>query len=243
VLSLVGDVDPEEVAVMVEAALTTGRKAEGATAPPAPKDEPGPSSRLVARLVRPKAQAHLVLGHRGLALADPDRFALEVMSSTLSGQGGRLFLELRDKQSLCYAVSAFSVEGIDPGTFAIYMGTSPEKVDTALTGIEQLLETLAAEGITAAELDRTKRYLLGSHDIGLQRLGARASAMALNELYGLGFLSHRDYAARISAVTLEQVRTVAARLLDPQRRVLAIVGPDGTGGPPANTAPDGMPTV
>ncbi len=241
VLSLVGDVDPEEVAVMVEAALATGRAAQGTAPPPAPRDEPPPSSRLVARLVRPKAQAHIVLGHRGLALADPDRFALEVMSSTLSGQGGRLFLELRDKQSLCYAVSAFSVEGIDPGTFAIYMGTSPEKVDTALTGIEQLLETLSQEGITPAELDRTKRYLLGSHDIGLQRLGARASAMALNEVYGLGFLTHQDYAARISAVTLDQVRAVAARLLDPKRRVLAIVGPEGTGGPPANAAPAGMP--
>lgn len=238
VFALVGDVDPERVAAMVEASLTSARRVDGAAAPtPAPVVEPAPGERRVARLVRPKAQAHLVVGHRGIALTDPDRFALEIVSSTLSGQGGRLFLELRDKRSLCYAVSAFSVEGIDPGSFAVYMGTSPEKVDTALAGIEELLERLAAEGITAAELDRSKRYLVGSHDIGLQRLGARGSAMALNELYGLGYQNHVEYAARIEGVQLDDVRRVAARLLDPTKRVVSIVGPEGTGGPAANFEP------
>jgi zinc protease len=190
----------------------------------------------VARLTRARAQAHLVTGVRGLTLDDDDRFPLELLSSALSGQGGRLFLELRDKQSLCYSVSSFAVEGIEPGSFAVYMGTSPDKVDRALAGIDALLAAVADQGITAAELERGKRYLVGSHQIGLQRLGSRASAMALNELYGLGHLAHRSYEARIDAVQLADVQRVASKVLS-GARVTTVVGPEGTGGPAATLDP------
>jgi zinc protease len=186
----------------------------------------------VARLLRERAQAHLVTGTTGLRLADQDRFALEVLVSALSGQGGRLFLELRDKQSLCYSVSAYAVDGLEPGTFSVYMGTSPDKVDRAFEGIDTILKTLVDEGITAAELDRAKRYLLGSHAIGLQRTGARATTMALNSLYGLGHLAHRDHQHKLAAVTLDDVRRVAQKVLT-RPRVTTVVGPEGTGGPAA----------
>jgi zinc protease len=183
-------------------------------------------------LVRERAQAHLVTGTTGLRLADQDRFALEVLVSAMSGQGGRLFLELRDKQSLCYSVAAYAVDGLEPGTFSVYMGTSPDKVDRALEGIDGILATLVSDGITAVELDRAKRYLLGSHAIGLQRTGARATTMALNALYGLGHLAHRDHQQKLGAVTLDDVRRVAQKVLT-RPRVTTVVGPEGTGGPTA----------
>jgi zinc protease len=234
VLSLVGDVDPEDIIDAVTDALA-GLSTASAE-PPSPGKESAPASARTARLVRPRAQAHLVTGVRGLTLDDQDRFALELLSSALSGQGGRLFLELRDKQSLCYSVSAFAVEGIEPGSFAVYMGTSPDKVDRALAGIDDLLAALAGSGLTAAELERSKRYLIGSHQIGLQRLGARASAMALNELYGLGHLAHRQYPMHIEAVALTDVKRVAKKLLA-GARVTTVVGPEGTGGPAATFEP------
>ena len=52
-----------------------------------------------AELRKDRAQAHLVIGFRGLALDDPDREALEVLTQVLSGQSGRLFLELRDRRA------------------------------------------------------------------------------------------------------------------------------------------------
>ena len=227
VLSFVGDVDPDEICELVAAALP----AADAAVPPSPGLEQDPPAR-VARLVRERAQAHLVTGVRGLSLDDGDRFALEILTSTLSGQGGRLFLELRDRQSLCYSVNSFSVEGIEPGSFAVYMGTSPDKVDRAFAGINALLDAIAQDGITQAELDRARRYLTGSHAIGLQRLGSRGTAMALNDLYGLGHLAHTHYVERISAVVLADVRRVAQHILS-RARVTAVVGPEGTGGPPA----------
>jgi zinc protease len=184
----------------------------------------------VARLVRDRAQAHLVTGTTGLRLADDDRFALEVLVSALSGQGGRLFLELRDKQSLCYSVAAYAVDGLEPGSFSVYMGTSPDKVDRALEGIDGILKGLVDDGVTSAELDRARRYLLGSHAIGLQRSGARSTTMSLNALYGLGHLAHRAHQEKLAAVTLDDVRRVAQKVLM-RPRVTSVVGPEGTGGP------------
>lgn len=228
VLCFVGDVDPDHIFSVVEDHLQD----DGGVAPPSPAEEASPLEARVARLVRDRAQAHLVTGVSGLRLVDQDRFALEVLVSSLSGQGGRLFLELRDKQSLCYSVAAYAVDGLEPGSFSVYMGTSPEKVDQALAGIDQILATIVAEGITEHELVRAKRYLLGSHAIGLQRSGARATTMVLNQLYGLGHLAHIKHQERLGAVTLDDVRAVAKKILT-RPRITSVVGPEGTGGPPA----------
>ena len=228
VLCFVGDIDPDRVLSFVDEALDN----DETLPPPQPTIEAPPEAPRVARLLRERAQAHLVTGTTGLRLADQDRFALEVLVSALSGQGGRLFLELRDKQSLCYSVSAYAVDGLEPGTFSVYMGTSPDKVNRAFEGIDKILLTLVDDGITAAELDRAKRYLLGSHAIGLQRTGARATTMALNALYGLGHLAHRDHQHKLAAVTLDDVRRVAQKVLT-RPRVTTVVGPEGTGGPAA----------
>ncbi|MCP4498440.1 MAG: insulinase family protein [Deltaproteobacteria bacterium] len=206
----------------------------------APIEEEVYDGMQIARRVRDRAQAHMILGTRGFQLSDSRRHVLEVLSAILSGQGGRLFLELRDRQSLCYSVSAFSVEGIEAGSFSIYMGTSPDKVDQGLKGIEDLVDELMQDGVTDKEIARAKRYLIGTHDIGLQRLGARANLMSFNALYGLGFAAHLEYAKHIEAVTAEDVRVLAQEMLDVNRRVLSIVGPEDTGGPKANCDPKGV---
>jgi len=238
VLSVVGDVDPDAIA----ARFAEATRAQPFRAAPSSTWEPAPEAPLdadrVVRAVRDRAQAHVVVGVRGLSIHDPRRHALEVLCATLSGQGGRLFLELRDKQSLCYSVSAFSVEGIEPGSVSVYMGTSPDKVERARAGIDDVLARVVDEGITDAELARAQRYLVGTHDIGLQRLGARATTSSLNTLYGLGHDAHMRYDERIRAVTRDDVLALVRALFVEQKRVLAIVGPEGTPGPEANADAD-----
>ncbi len=229
VLCFVGDIDPDRAFAFVEEHL----EADQGVPPPQPQAEPDPTASAVKRLVRDRAQAHLVTGVRGLTLKDDDRYPMEALVAALSGQGGRLFLELRDKQSLCYSVAAYAVDGLEPGSFAVYMGTSPDKVERALEGINIILQQLVDEGIPAEELKRSQRYLLGNHAIGLQRTGARATTMVLNELYGLGHLAHHDHQKKLAAVTVDDVRRVAKKVLS-RTRITAIVGPEGTSGPVAS---------
>ncbi|MBW2447655.1 MAG: insulinase family protein, partial [Deltaproteobacteria bacterium] len=115
-LAIAGDVDPDEVAVRVSTHLAG--LPDGPFEAPAPPDEAAPQEIREAELHKDRAQAHLVIGFRGLSVRDEDRFDLDVISQLLAGQGGRLFLDLRDRRSLAYAVNAVNVEGIAPGYFA-----------------------------------------------------------------------------------------------------------------------------
>jgi zinc protease len=225
-LAVVGDVDPDRVLAMTSAALK-GDLGETA-APPPPPAEPRPAEPRRADKVLEKAQAHFVLGYLGVRLTDADRFPLEVLSSVLSGQGGRLFVELRDKRSMAYSVTSMNVEGLDPGYFAVYMGTSPEKVCAAIEGVHQELDRVRQEPVGKEELARAQRYLVGSHAIGLQRRSAAAGAIAFDHAYGLGPEAHRQYAQHIEAVRAENILAVARKWLDPRGEVLAVVGPKTT---------------
>jgi zinc protease len=222
-LAVVGDVDTDEVVARARALL--GGTGRGAAAAPVMPAEPPWSGPREARRTLQKAQTHLVLGFPGARVTDDWRRPLEVLQTMLSGQSGRLFLELRDKRSMAYSVSAMSLEGVDPGYFAVYMGTSPEKVEAALAGIRAELSRLTEELVSEAELSRAREHLIGTQAIGLQRNGARAGLMALDACYGLGPEAYREYPQAIARVTAEDVRAVARRVIDWQRCAVAIVGP------------------
>ncbi|MBC7976221.1 MAG: insulinase family protein, partial [Myxococcales bacterium] len=172
-----------------------------------------------------RAQAHLVVGFPGATVDATDRFALEVLVAVLGGQGGRLFAELRDRQALTYRVSAHSVEGVDPGFVAIYLSCAPDKLEAAVAGVRRELDRLRSEGITAAELARAQSYLIGSHQIAMQRRSAIANAMAYHEAYGLGWQAWRDYDAQIRAVTPAAIAAAAASYLRDDRAITATVRP------------------
>lgn len=221
-LAVVGDVDTD--AVIARARQLFGAAGDAA-APPTMPVEPAWTGPREARHALQKAQTQLVLGFNGARVSDAWRRPLEVMQTLLSGQSGRLFLELRDKRSMAYSVSAMVMEGVDPGSFSVYMGTSPEKVDAALDGIRTELSKLRDELISDEELSRAREHLIGTQGIGLQRNGARAGVMALDACYGLGAEAWRDYAGEIAAVTAHDVREVARRVIDFERSALAVVGP------------------
>ncbi len=164
-----------------------------------------------------------MLGFPGLALDDPDLPALDVLTQVLSGQGGRLFLELRDRKSLAYSVSAFSIEGLDPGTWGVYIASAPDKQDESLAGLREQLSRILDEPIAPEELDRARAYLIGSQAVSLQPFGTQATLLSLDELYGLGPTWHTSYADRISAVTPRDVERVARRIIVLDSSVVAVV--------------------
>lgn len=227
-LAIVGDVDPAEVVVKARALFGAHQRAAASFEAPAPEKliEPPPRAPREVSRVQNKQQAHVVYGFPGTTLKDRDRFALEVMSTILSGQGGRLFVELRDRRGLAYRVSAFSVEGIDPGYVAVYIATSPENLDVAIAGIKEELRRITEEPVPAVELERAKRYLVGAHEISLQRRSALASTLAFHECYGLGWDEYLRYAPSVLAVTAADVQRVARKYLDPERSILATIRPD-----------------
>ena len=212
-IAVVGDVDPDVIGRLVEdrfgSMQTADPKSDRFMLPPEESREPGIRE---SELIKDRAQAHLVIGFRGITLGDPDRFALELISQMLAGQGGRLFLELRDRQSLAYTVAATNIEGLAPGYFSLYIATAPEKLDRARAGIFEEIDRLVSVAPSAQELQHAIRYGPGSFAISSQRSHSRAAHIALDSVYGLGPDHTEAYPAAIAQVTPEDILRVAQRI-------------------------------
>jgi zinc protease len=161
----------------------------------------------------------------GATIQSPDRFALEVLMTLLTGQSGRLFLELRDRRSLAYDVSGLSFEGIEPGSLAFYLAVDPSRLSEAHAALLTELDRIVREPPEAEELERARRFLIGNQAISLQRNGARAAVLALNTLYGLGAKEHVEYPERIKAVSRDDVLRVARKYLLLRSPTLVVIGP------------------
>jgi zinc protease len=221
VLAVVGDVDPERLLRSLEVYLADWKK-PGTVALPArgPSFKPGKHE---ASITKNKEQVHVVIGFPGIALADPDAPALDVLTQLLSGQAGRLFLELRDRKSLAYTVSAFTIAGVDPGSWGVYIASAPDKLTQSLDGLNAELQRVLDNPIGDDELERARNYLIGSQAVSFQRLSMQASAFALDELYGLGARHSLEYPQRIAAVTRADVERVARRIIQLETPIVAIV--------------------
>jgi zinc protease len=233
-LAIAGDVELDEVIAAAEQRFGPVARAARAAPPTASPlgaaalgqgGRPAEAREVYRYLDR--AQAHLVIGFPGATVDAADRFALEVLVAILGGQSGRLFAELRDRRALAYRVSAHSVEGVDPGFVAIYLSCAPDKLGAAVAGVREQLARLRADGVTAAEVERARSYLIGSHRIAMQRRAAVASAMAYHEAYGLGWQAWTGHDAAIRAVTPAAVAQAVATYLRDDRAITATIRPPG----------------
>jgi zinc protease len=237
VLAVVGDVNAEYVAGKVAEAFKDF-KAGGAPLWRPPVEERQTSIRSTGKELA-KAQTHVGAAFLATPVGHPDGYALKVLAETLSGQGGRLYLKLRDEKSLAYSVSAFLKEGADPGIFGVYIATAPEKRDEALEGILGEIDALRKAEVPDAELRRAKNSLIGGYEIGLQDTSDQAANLATNELMGLGYGFHKVYPDKIEAVTAADVLMVAREYLTLDAYTVSIVGPkaEAPGGDAAGRGP------
>jgi zinc protease len=223
VLTVVGDVDLNQAASAVQKEL--GKIQKSNFVPPKVPKEPPLQKTRKSEVYKEKEQAHFVLGFPGATVQSRDRYVLDVLDAALSGMGGRLFYELRDKESLAYALAFISNVNLDPGYICVYMGTHPDKIETAIAGVLRELKKVKDEGLTDDEVERAKRYLIGNFEIGLQTNGAHAGQMSVDELMGLGYDHLERYPNEIQKVTREDVHRVAKEYFKLEAYALAIIRP------------------
>ena len=220
VICLSGDISPKDAADQFEKHLgkLTPQKLYKA-----PTSVLIPEKSKLSKIQMSKEQAHIILGFLGVGNNHIDRHALQVLIAAISGQGGRLFIELRDKMHLAYSVSGFNVFGINTGFIGFYLGTRQANVNIAVNALKTLVQNIKEKGLTTSELKRAKRYLIGSFEIELASNANMAAQISLSEAYGLGHLSHEKYSERIKKVTLAKVQDAAMKYLDLDKHVLAMV--------------------
>ncbi len=228
VLAVAGAVKAKEVRDLVEKIFgdwkSPGKKKssgidEESILPPDPPSRPD-----FVRIIKDREQLHILIGFLGTTLSSEDRYALEILDTVLSGQSGRLFTSLRDKQSLAYSLSSFSHFGLDTGSFGIYIGTSPGKKDLAIKAVWKELFKARQEPIAEEELVKARNLLVGQYELGLQTHGAQAMDMGLNETYNLGLDFGSRYITALESVTPEQILEAAVKYIQPDHYVMVTVG-------------------
>ena len=230
VLAVFGNVDAETVCARVEtlfADMPAGEKALGQPPLPLPLTEARSAEKF-----EDKEQAVLMIGYPGTTIGSPDRYALELIDEASSDLGSRFFIRIREELGLAYFVGSSQMLGLAPGVFTFYVGTDPLKVELVREAFSGEIAKLAADGLTAQELTRAKKKLLGKQAISYQSNASLAYTSALDELYGLGYLNHKAMAAQLEAITLEEVREVARRYFHQKPSVTVVVRPEKAA-PPA----------
>ncbi len=174
-------------------------------------------------LEKDKEQSHVIVGWQGISITDPDRYILQIIQAVMAGQGGRLFLELRDKNSLAYSVSPIRMESLETGYFGGYIACSPDKVTKAIDMFHIEFNKIKNTPISRTELERAQRYLIGQHDIGLQRKSSVCNTIAFDDFYGNSIEESLNIAATYQKITQEDVLRVSKKIFD-TNYIVSIVG-------------------
>ncbi|HKW12450.1 MAG TPA: pitrilysin family protein [Gemmatimonadaceae bacterium] len=218
VVGIVGSGDPDALAELAAREFADLGESRG----PQLAAPEWPSGVTISAERREKAQTAIGLLFQGPSRSDTDRFAASMIASVASGLGGRFFDELRDKQSLCYTVTAFSSARRAAGTFGAYIATSPEKEAAARDGLLAQFRRLRDEPVSAEELERAQTYAVGVHAIQQQSGGSVLAEVVDSWLFGrLSDLATFEQSVR--GVTAQRMQQLARKYFDPDRRVEGIV--------------------
>ena len=223
VVAIAGNVDPRQVEEQV-AAFWSDHPA-GSPSSWFPATEPRHVGARCALRYKKTEQSHLCLAVRGLPLDHPDRHALALLSVILGeGMSSRLFMELREKQGLVYDVHSYVSHFLDTGAFTVYAGVDPPKTVAALRVILEELVRLR-DGVQAEELVKAKEMSKGRLLLRLEDSRSVAGWLGGQELLLGEVRTPEEVIELVEAVTEEDLRRVAQKLLVTDQLHMALVGP------------------
>ncbi|HEX3509875.1 MAG TPA: pitrilysin family protein [Solirubrobacteraceae bacterium] len=226
VIAAAGSIEHERL-VELAAAAVPERTAPADTAALETAPPPADSEQRVRFLEKETEQFHVCIGGLGITRHDERRFALRVLEGVLGGTtSSRLFQEVRERRGLAYSVFSFSNLFARSGEFGLYLGTRPENLPAAVEVVAAELARFLEDPASDAEIERSRENLKGRMMLGLESTGARMSRLGGSLLAGLPLLSLGELIERVDAVSVEDLRALAAELIAPERLSVVAVGPD-----------------
>lgn len=171
-------------------------------------------------------QSTIVSGQFTTSKTDPDFYSFSVLDFIL-GSGGfssRIFSAVRNNEGLAYSAGSFYRARTNYGVFGTYAFTKTASTFQALQLMDSILRDAKAGSITQAELDWAKKSILNSFIFSFEQPGQIAvQQMTLTyDKLPDDYLS--TYRKKIEAVTLNDLKRVAAKYLNEKRRLTLIVG-------------------
>ena len=226
VISAVGDITPAELGVLLDHLL--GDMPETG-APMPPRAELGLTGG-VSVVDYDTPQSVVIFGQQGLAMDDPDFFAAYVINQIL-GEGGfasRLMEEVREKRGLTYGIYTYLAPKDLAETWQGSFASANGKVAEAIAVTRAEWARMATGEVTDQELNDAKTYLTGAYPLrfdGNGQIAGILAGMQLNHM-PIDYVNTRN--AKVEAVTKEDIKRVAQRLLNADALRFVVVGkPEG----------------
>jgi len=222
-IGVVGDITAAELAPLLD--RTFGGLPEQVQRPSVAVVAPDGAGRLEV-VHQDIPQSQVIFGAAGIARDDPDWYAAYVLNYVLGGGGltSRLSDQVRERRGLAYSVYS-SLYPLDYAALHLGgVGTRNDSVAEALQVIRDELRQVRDNGISAEELRDAKTYINGSFPLSLTSGGRIAALLVAIQRNGLGIDYIDQRSELINAVTLDDVRRVAKRLLQPENLLVVVVG-------------------
>lgn len=234
VIGAVGDIDAATLGLLLDRLF--GDLPAEANLPDVPEIVPAGAGRTIV-VDREIPQSVITFGAPGIKRDDPDFYTASVLLEAIGGGfGARLTQEVREKRGLAYSVGAVLATYEHAGLIWGQAGTRNERVAETIQIVRDVLADVAANGLAQDEIDDARDYIVGSYPLRWTSSRSTAGALVSIQLAGLPIDYIEDRAALFDAVNAEDVRRVAAELLEPGKLLFVVVGrPDGVvSDPPAN---------
>jgi zinc protease len=220
---VVGDIDEKTLAALLDRTFGLLQAKTGLT----PVPEITPDTSVGIRLVPMDIpQSVIVFGLPGIKIHDPDFIPAFLMNYILGGGGfsSRLTEEVREKRGLTYSVYSFLLDLAHSGVFMGSASTKNASAGKALELIKMEIARMAEEGVTPAELKSAQTYLTGSYPLRFDsgsKIAGQLIGIQMDEL-GIDYINTRN--DRVNAVTMDDIKRVARRLLKADSLLTVIVG-------------------
>ncbi len=227
----VGDIDATQLGLLLDRVF--GDLPAKAELTPVPAVAPSAKEKVqVIEMDVP--QSVVQFGMQGIARDDKDFMPAFVLNQILGGGGfaSRLTEEVREKRGLAYSVYSYLQPYRQTSIFAGGVATKNEEVGRSLDLIRSELKRMAADGPTETELENAKGYLTGSFALRFDTNAKIANQLLgfLFEDYGIDYIDKRN--VLVNAVTMDDVKRVAKRLLRADELIVTVVGkPQGLSKP------------
>ena len=220
-----GRFEPSAARALVEKAL--GGLAEGRPLAHVPVNM-GKRPVKEVRAARDIQQVQLALGFRTFGVRAPDRkkYAANVFDGLMGrSMSSRLFQSVREKRGLSYDIRSQIQFFEETGGWAVTAGLATDRVPQAMEAIEREFARIRAKKPGAAELKRTKEYLIGNFRLGLEQVRSRLFFFGnCVQTYGR-VLPPEEIVAGIAAVTADDVLALANEILQEKNKSVSWVVP------------------
>ncbi len=173
-------------------------------------------------------QAHLIIGFRGDRRGHERRYHESILDSILGGgMSSRLFIEVREKRGLAYAVRSMSEHYKETGYFGTYAGVDLKRIDESIKVILDQMYGLADKKykISTKELTKSKEFIKGHMALSLEDTKTINGFFGLQQLMLGRIETPKEVIEKIDKVETDEVYDYAKRIFKPQNLNLAVIGP------------------